>query len=127
MAKSHGSRLEDVSNLRIDCRVVPSPVVVGAISTICFVVDRSIGELAGKKDRHPLIVDDVLVGGDGELPSTVEHPLVILIELSVLILHQILSNFPRPVLMHTEPQDTHGEKEGILITSRISNSCDYNQ
>ena len=123
MAKSHGSRLEDVSNLRVDCRVVPSPVVVGTISRIRFVVDWSIEELAGKEDRHPLIIDDVLVGGDGELTSSVKHPLVILIELTVLILQQIPSNFPRPVLMHTEPQDTHGKEERILITSRISNSC----
>ena len=71
-----------MSNLRVDCRVVPSPVEVGTVAFVGCVVDRSIGEPAGKEDGQPLVVDDMLVGGDGELPSTVEQPLVLLILLN---------------------------------------------
>ena len=82
VSPSHGSRLEDVSNLRVDCRVVPSPVEVGTVAFVGCIINWSIGEPAGKEDGQPLVVDNVLVGGDGELTSSVKQPLVLLILLN---------------------------------------------
>ena len=42
MAKSHGSRLEDVSNLRIDGRVVPTAAKVEGVSW-CGLVWEPVG------------------------------------------------------------------------------------
>ena len=121
VSESHSSRLEDVCNLRIDCRVVPSPVEVGAVAFVRCVRDLlSVGELAGKEDGHPLIVDNVLVGGDGELTCTVKQPLIFLVLLNA---HGcMVVELSGPPLMDTVPQDTHGQQEGVLITTRISNS-----
>ena len=71
-----------MSNLRVDCRVVPSPAEVGTVALVGCIINRSIGEPAGKEDGQPLVVDDVLVGGDGELTSTVKQPLILLVLLN---------------------------------------------
>ena len=123
MSESHGSRLEDMCNLRIDCRVVPSPVEVCAISTIRFVRDLLsiiLDKLARNENRHPLVVDDVLVGGDGELTGTVEQPLVLFILFNVS--RSVVIELSSPPLMYTVPQNTHSQQEGILVTTRVSNS-----
>ena len=88
VSESHGSRLEDVSNLRINCRVVPSPVKVGAISSVHGVRDlltTIVNELARKENRQPLVIDNVLVGGDGELACTVEQPLIFFSKMVILL------------------------------------------
>ena len=125
VSESHGSRLEDVCNLRIDCRVVPSPVEVCTVATIRFVRDLPstvIDKLARNKNGHPLIVDNVLVSGNGELSGTVEQPLIINSKITRHILKSISNPFS-PILMDSEPKDTHGEQEWVLITTRVANSC----
>ena len=122
VTESHGSRLKDVCNLRVDCRIVPSPIEVGTVAFVHCIGDLlSIWESARKEDGQPLIVDDVLVGGNGELTCTVEQPLILLI--LVNIVRRVVVELSGPPLMHTVPQDTHGQKEGVLVTTRITNSC----
>ena len=107
MSESHGSRLEDVCNLRIDCRVVPSLVEVCAISRIRSVRDllsTIVDKLARNENGHPLVVDDVLVGGDGELTGTVEQPLVLFVLFNV---RSVVIELSSPPLMYTVPQNTH--------------------
>ena len=122
VSESHGSRLEDVGNLRIDCRVVPSPVEVGTVSFVHGIRDlltTIVDKLARDEDGHPFVVDYVLVGGDSELTCTVEQPLVLIILLNII--RSVLVELSGPPLVHTVPQNTHGQQEGILITTRITN------
>ena len=80
MPESHSRRLEDVSNLGVNGGVVAGATKVCAVAGIIVVVNESsIGELAGNKDGKPLVVDNVLVRGDGQLPSAIVQPLVFLI------------------------------------------------
>ena len=58
------------------------------------------------------------MSGDGELAGTVVQPLVI-----VSILLVASSKSVCPPVVHTEPQDAHGEQEGVLVATGVSNSC----
>ena len=74
VAKPHGSRLEDVSNLRIDGRVVPTAVKVEGVSW-CGLVREPVGislVLSIEEYWQPLIIHNVLVCGNGELTGSVE-------------------------------------------------------
>ena len=118
---SHGSRLEDVGNLRVDGWIVAGPWGKGTISRIRVVVvlaDPNGIVFAREKLRQPLIDDNVLVSSNGELAGTVEQPLVFFRQ------HHRNSSFtqsPCPKLMHSEPQDTHSEEERVFITTGIAN------
>ena len=68
-------------NLWVDSRVVPSTSIIQTVAWIALVC-RNGGtaialQLGTQEDGHPLIVDNVLVCGDSELPSTVEDELII--------------------------------------------------
>ena len=115
----HGSRLENVRDLRVNGLVVASPVEISTVSrshVIRVVIWIPFGELHREKARKPFIKDDVLVCSDGELASTVEQPLVFLSTVG-----KSASKLPCPELVHTEPQDSHGEKESIFVSTRVSN------
>ena len=104
VSESHGSRLEDVCNLGVNCRVVPSPAKVGRVALITFIRDPCtvhVLEFAGKEDGQPLVVDDVLVRGDGELTCTVEQPLVLIVLFDPS--RPVVVELPGPPLMNTVP------------------------
>ena len=63
----------------------------------------------------------MLVGGDGELASTVEQPLIFLILFNTRRL--VVVELSGPPLVNTVPQDAHGQEERIFVTTRITNSC----
>ena len=121
---SHGSRLEDMSNLGVDGLVVTSPAKVSTVSISPFIFwNFPIGKHPREEERKPLVKHDMLIGGDGELTSTVEQPFVFLsfFRKSTIIIHVSIIQLPCPVLMHTEPQDTHGEEKRVLVTTRVAN------
>ncbi len=121
VSPSHGCRLEDVRDLGVDGLVVTSPGGIGAVSQRVVVWEHlAVREFARQEKRKPLVVDNVLVGGDGELASTVEQPLVFFIQW--VNFSCSCSQSPCPHLMDTVPQDSHGEKERILITTGIADS-----
>ena len=124
MSPSHGSRLEDMWHLWVDSLVIAKPVKVGTVAYGAVVrvgIHDTFRVLARQEERQPFIIDNVLVSSDGELASTVEQPLVLfkLLNLKCLVGCMELSC---PELMHTEPQDSHGQQERVLITTRVSNS-----
>ena len=106
MAKSHSSRLENVSNLRIDCRVVPSSAKVKTVSRGARVRGQTTTDLSWDEAREPLVVDNVLMGGDGELTGTVEQPLILFVD-PTHTSESVLEYFG-PVIVDSEPQNTHG-------------------
>jgi len=116
VSPSHGSRLEDVSNLGVDGLVVTSPVEVGTVSRCCLVRrELLILKLGGEEQRKPLVIDNVLVSGNGELTSTVEQPLVFFFSV-----REVGKQLLGPELVDTEPQDSHGEEERVFITTRVA-------
>ena len=126
MSESHCSRLEDVGNLWIDCRVVPRSAKVSAVALGLCVGWEAGGELARDEDGEPLGVDNVLVGGNGEHTGTVVEPLVIFVQFAgVAVFRERLSKAVQslcPKVVDSEPEDTHCQQEGVLIATRISNS-----
>ena len=87
VSKSHCCRLEDVSNLRIDSRVVPSAVKVKTVTLChCIVSEGAIGELSWDENGEPFIVHNVLVSSDSQLASTVVKPLILFINTRVFVL-----------------------------------------
>ena len=80
MSESHCSRLEDVGNLWIDCRVVPRSAKVSAVAPGLCIGWEAVGEPARDEDGEPFGVDNVLVGGNGEHTGTVVEPLVIFVQ-----------------------------------------------
>ena len=131
MAKPHGCRLEDVSNLRIDGRVVPTAAKVEGVSFCGLIREPAMVALILpiKQYWEPLIIHNVLVGGNGELTGSIEQPLIVLPLVCVKIQSAIVSvviivvdQSPGPPVVDTEPQDTHGEQERILVTTWITNS-----
>lgn len=127
MKKSHGSRLEDVCDLRIDCRVVSSITKLCTIARILVIGDRisaKIDKFSRDEKWQPFIVDYVLVGGDGELSSAIEQPLIFT---KFWILKYSISvgfiELPSPPLVNTVPQYAHTEQERVLISTWISNNC----
>ena len=106
MAKSHSSGLENVSNLRIDCWVVPSSAKSKTVPLGTRIRGQSAIDLSWDEVREPLVVDNVLMGGDGELTGTVEQPLVLFIN-PTHTSESALEYFG-PVLVHSEPKNTHG-------------------
>ena len=77
----------------------------------------------GDKHWEPLFEDNVLVCSNGELPGTVEQPLILLPVASKTILLSVVPELLRPPVVHSEPQDAHGEKEGVLVASGVPDSC----
>ena len=79
----HGGRLEDVWHLRVDGLVVASPAKVGAVAFGAVIIwdPCAAGELAGQEQGQPLVKDNMLVGGDGQLSGSVEQPLVLLCQM----------------------------------------------
>ena len=125
MSPPHGSRLENVRDLRVNGLVVAAAVKVSTVSlrgNVGVLVASDCFILARKEERKPFIVDDTLVCGGGELASTVEQPLVF-----VSTVGKSGSKLSCPELVHTEPQDSHREKERILIPTRVSNGCIYRE
>ena len=110
MPESHSRRLEDVSNLGVNGGVVAGATEVCTVTAIIVVVyESSIGELAGNKDGKPLVVDNVLVRGDGQLPSAIVQPLVFLIKSVQFFGFTVLLQLLSPVVMNSVPQNTHGQ------------------
>lgn len=129
MKKSHGSRLEDMCDLRIDCRVVSSVTKLCTVAGILVIGDRyqvsaRIDKFSRDEKRQPFVVDYALVGGDGKLSSTVEQPLVF--TKFCIFIYSISVSFielPSPPLVNTVPQYAHTEQERVLISTWISNNC----
>ena len=75
----HGSRLEDVRNLRIDGWIVAGTWTEGTVPK-CIIVRVCINTnstiFARQELRQPFVVYNVLIGSNGKLASTVEKPLV---------------------------------------------------
>ena len=67
----------------------------------------------------------MLVSSNCQLSSTIVEPLVFLKHSSVFFWYSfsILLELFCPVVVYSEPEDTHSQQEGILISSRVSNSC----
>ena len=109
VSESHCCRLEDVSNLRVDSRVIPS---AGKTVTLChFIVSEvAIGELSRDKEREPFSVHNVLVSSNSQLASTVVKPLILFINtmFSVRQCFAILIQLSGPIIVHSEPEDAHG-------------------
>ncbi len=122
MAPPHGSSLEDMSNLRVDSRVVAT---VGTVARSFIIVwNCSISKHPWNEERQPVVQHNMLVGGNRELTSSVEEPLV-LFELRLIGMCHVADS-PQllgPVLVDTKPQNAHSEEEGVLISTRITNGC----
>ena len=130
MKKSHGSRLEDVCDLRIDCRVVSSVTKLCTVAGILVIGDpvfAKIDKFLRDEKWQPFVVDYVLVGGDGELSSAIEQPLIFtkfwILKYSIFV---SFIELPSPPLVNTVPQYAHTEKERVLISTWISNNCGNN-
>ena len=76
MSPSHSSRLKYMGNLGINGLVVASPTSIGTVSRCIVIGNCQKLKFARKEERQPLIKHNVLVGGNGELASTIEHPLI---------------------------------------------------
>ena len=114
MSKPHSSRLEDVSNLWIDTRIVSTDARIEGVTRGIVVREgvRITFVLPRKEKWHPLLVDYLLVGGDCELSCPVEQPFVILPFfvreiVSPLILNVENPKSPGPPVVYTEPKDSH--------------------
>ncbi len=113
--------------LRVDGLVVAGPRTISTIARIVVVVVRA--DIYGTKSaweelRQPFVDHNVLVGGNGELASTVEQPLVFLGQPWGLA---VSTKSPCPVLVDSVPQDSESEKKRVFITTGVTNSCDRKQ
>ena len=68
-----------MGNLWIDCRVVPSPIEIQTVAICRGVRRETIWQLARDEDGEPLVINNVLVGGNCELTGTVIEPLIIFV------------------------------------------------
>ena len=112
VSKSHCCRLEDVSNLRVDSRVVPRAVEVSTVTLRhCIVGEVAIGELSRDKEGEPLSVHNVLVGSDSQLTGTIVKPFVLFINtmLSFREGFTILVQPLGPEVVYSEPEDAHSQ------------------
>ena len=129
MPESHGRRLEDVSNLRVDGRVVAGAAKVSAVA-LSAVIRKQLSTITDKctwdEVRQPFSEDDVLVGGDCQLTCAIIQPLIFLPEFLVTVFRNLSSSFsisPQllgPPVVHSEPEDAHGEQEGVLVATGIA-------
>ena len=116
-----------MSYLRVDSRVVPSATIVSTVAIcLCIRSQFAITKLSGDENGKPLIVHNVLVGSNSQLSSTIVKPFVLFINTRVFTspdeLFSIFLQLSGPVVMDSEPEDSHGQQERIFITTRISNS-----
>ena len=74
MTKPHSSRLEDVSNLWINTRIVSADARIEGIARSIVVWEsiRITIVLAREEEGHPFLVDHLLVGSNCELSCSVE-------------------------------------------------------
>jgi hypothetical protein len=114
-----------VSNLRVDSPIVTIPSKEGTVSS-CLVVR---GECtirffkhAWNKSRQPFIIDNVLVGSDCELASTVEQELIIIPAFKKYMIRLAVrcTKLPCPEVMNTKPEDPKRKNKRILMTTYIS-------
>ena len=118
-----------MGNLWVNCRVVPCTIKVSTVAW-CRGIGRDLSivfhEFTRDEDGEPLAVDNVLVGGNGELTGTIVQPLIIFIQFtSVTPFLQRLSKLVEsvgPEVVDSEPEDPHSQQEWILIATRVSNS-----
>ena len=134
MSKSHGSGLEDVSNLRVDGRVVARAVEVSTVAGIAF-IRKQLSTITDKctwdELRQPFTEDNVLVGNNCQLTCSIVQPLVFLpvFLFCIFCKRDSSSNFtisPQllgPPVVHSEPEDAHGEQEGVLVATGITDPC----
>ena len=125
VSKSHCCRLEDVSNLRVDSRVVPRAVEVSTVTVCHCIVSESIRQLSWDKSGEPLSVHNVLVGSDSQHTGTIVKPFVLFINTTLFfseVVFTILIQPLGPEVVYSEPEDAHGEQKRILIPTRVSNS-----
>ena len=97
-------------NLRIDGWVIARPRAIGTVSScvavrIKILCGAHVRILARQEVRQPVVKHNVLVGGNGELASSVEDPLVFFVKCVIECCRVELSC---PKLVNTEPQDSHG-------------------
>ena len=80
---------------------------------------------------NPVVTTPYLVSGNGELSGTIEYELIVFLlrnhpsygRVNRGICSVVLPQPNSPVLVDTEPEDPHAEKERVLVTTRVTNPC----
>ena len=121
VSKSHCCRLENVSYLRVQAWVIAGATKVSTV-TFCLRILRetAIGELPGNEDGKPLSEHNVLVCGYSQLTSTIVKPFILFVNTRFFKCFTILLQLLSPVIVNSEPEDSHGQQERVFISTRIS-------
>ena len=123
VSKSHCCRLENVSYLRVQARVIAGATKVSTVTFRLRILGESaigVGELPGNEDGKPLSEHNVLVCGYSQLTSTIIKPFILFVNTRFFKCFTILLQLLSPVIVNSEPEDSHSQQERVLISTRIS-------